>query len=165
MKPLGITEKITIAGELFESWSEALRADSGISGRLRELSARAVESEKACVRSGVAEACRRCDQEEGGSCCGAGIEKRFTPELLLINLLLGVNLKESRYSAASCHFLDEHGCMLVAKDILCLNYLCLKLQKKIPTENLRRLQETNGLEMETLFILHDRIRNFIRNNR
>jgi hypothetical protein len=50
----------------------------------------------------------------------------------------------------------------LARDILCVNYLCARLQKIIPREKLFQLQEANGSEMELLFILHDRIRNFIR---
>jgi hypothetical protein len=162
MKPPMINEKITVAKDLHSRWGEVLRTDSGISAQLRELSARVQTSNDVCLLSGVAQACRLCDREEGGSCCGAGIEDRYSPELLLINLMLGVTLPESRNSARSCHFWGERGCLLSARDILCVNYLCTRLQKTIPQEKLFQLQEANGSEMELLFILHDRIRNFIR---
>jgi len=162
MKPIQIKEKITIAQNMYRTWCDALGADSGISAQVQELAAKVEASADASIRSGVAQACRQCDREEGGSCCGAGIEDRYTPELLVINLLLGVTLPESRHSANSCHFLQERGCILPARDILCVNYLCTRLQKTIPPEKLLQLQETNGSEMELLFRLHDRIRNFIR---
>jgi hypothetical protein len=162
MKPTLINEKITIAKDLYSRWGAALRTDSGISAQLKELSARVEASSNFCLLSGVARACRLCDLEEGGSCCGAGIEDRYSPELLLINLLLGVTLPESRNSAKSCHFGGESGCVLAARDILCVNYLCARLQKTIPQEKLFQLQEANGSEMELLFLLHNRIRNFIR---
>jgi hypothetical protein len=162
MKPTMINEKIAIAKDLHGRWGEVLRSDSGISAQLKELAARVETSSSFCHLSGVARACRLCDQEEGGSCCGAGIEGRFSPELLLINLMLGVTLSESRNSAKSCHFWGERGCVLSARDILCVNYLCARLQKTIPQEKLFQLQEANGSEMELLFILHNRIRNFIR---
>jgi hypothetical protein len=157
-----IREKISIAKDLHHRWGEALEADSGISTKLRELSAKVETSRAISSSSGVARACELCDREEGGSCCGAGIEDRYTPELLLINLLLGVNLPESRHSSSSCHFLGECGCILAARDILCVNYLCARLQKTIRLEELFQLQEVNGSEMELLFLLYDRIRNFIR---
>lgn len=157
-----IKEKISIAKDLHHRWGEALEADSGISAKLRELCAKVEASSAFSASSGVARACELCDREEGGSCCGAGIEERYTPELLLINLLLGVNLPESRHSSNSCHFLGECGCILAARDILCVNYLCRRLQKTIPVEKLFQLQEVNGSEIELLFLLHDRIRNFIR---
>ena len=162
MKKLTIREKITIAKDLYGRWGDALRTDSGISDQLRELSARVEASGKFCLSSGVAQACRLCEREDGGSCCGAGIEDRYTPELLLINLMLGVTLPESGYSAKSCHFLGKRGCILAARDIICVNYLCTRLQKTIPPEKLSRLQEANGSEMELLFQLHNRIKNFIR---
>jgi len=165
MKPKTINEKITIAKGLHGRWGEALRADPGISAQLGELSVRVEASSSLCLLSGVAMACGVCDREEGGSCCGAGIEDRYTPELLLINLMLGVTLPESRNSTNSCHFWGESGCVLPAREILCVNYLCLRLQKTIAREKLFQLQEANGLEMEILFILHDRIRNFIRTSR
>ena len=162
MKPTLINEKITIAKDLHGRWGEALRTDPCISAQLKELSARVEASSNFCLLSGVARACRLCDLEEGGSCCGAGIEDHYSPELLLINLLLGVTLPESRNSAKSCHFWGEHGCGQSARDILCVNYLCTRLQKTIAPEKLFQLQEANGSEMELLFLLHDRIRNFIR---
>lgn len=162
MKPILINEKITIAKNLHGRWGEELRTDSGISAQLRELSARVEASSYFCLLSGVARACRLCDREEGGSCCGAGIEDRYSPELLLINLLLGAALPESRNSAKSCYFWGERGCVLSAREILCVNYLCARLQKTIAPERLFQLQEANGSEMELLFLLHNTIRNFIR---
>ncbi len=162
MKPIGIDEKITVAKRMFCRWGDALRADSGIYVQLRELAVRVEASAGAGLRAGVAEACSQCDRDEGGSCCGAGIENRYTPELLLINLLLGVTLPESRHLSKSCYFLHERGCTLAARDIICINYLCAWLQKTIDPERLLQLQEVSGAEMELLFLLHNRIRNFVR---
>jgi len=162
MQPIQIDEKIAIAKHMVSQWGDALGADSGISAQLRELAAKIEASAGASLRSGVARVCRQCEQEEGGSCCGAGIEDRYTSELLLINLLLGATLPGSTHSAGSCRFLRERGCTLHARDIICVNYLCARLQKTIPPEKLFQLQEANGSEMELLFLLHDRIRNFIR---
>jgi hypothetical protein len=162
MAPTNINEKISVAGQLFGRWGNDLWADSGISAQLRELAAKIEASAGASLRSGVARACRRCDEQGGGSCCGIGIEDRYTPELLVINLLLGVTLPETRHWANSCRFLRERGCVLRARDIICVNYLCPTLQKTIPPEELLRLQEATGSEMEALFLLHNRVRNYFR---
>jgi hypothetical protein len=157
-----IGKKIALAEALYEKWAQPLREDPAIEAQLHEIAARVSASESFSRLCGVSQVCTLCDREEGGSCCGAGIEDRYTPELLLMNLLIGVTLPESRHCAKSCHFLGERGCILHVRDILCINYLCSKIKETITTENLFRLQEVNGLEMDLIFLLHDRIRNFIR---
>jgi hypothetical protein len=159
---LKITEKIRTARDLCLKWGTELKSDPLISSQLRKLSERTEASRLASLQSGVADACRRCDENEGGSCCGAGIEDRYTPELLLINLIVGTELPESRYSEDSCHFLHNRGCILPVRDILCINYLCSKLQRDIPHGNLLSLQDATGREMEAVFVLHNTIRNFIK---
>ena len=157
-----ISERIAIAGRLYGRWGDELKRDPGISSRIEELSARVKASSELSISSGVSRECGICEEEDGGSCCGAGIEDRYSPELLLLNLLLGATLPESGSSAQSCHFLGKSGCLLQAREILCINYLCRKLQKTIPREMLLQLQEANGAEMDLIFALHERIKGFIR---
>ncbi|MEN6440823.1 MAG: hypothetical protein ABFD97_19805 [Syntrophobacter sp.] len=157
-----IGEKIAIARELHARWADSLLKDPAISRGVRDLMARTESSRKSSVEAGVSEVCRRCDEEEGGSCCGIGLEDRYTPEMLLLNLLLGSSLPDSRQSDNSCHFLGAGGCMLAARDIICINYLCARLCGAITKEGLKGLQETTGREMEAVFVLHDRIRRILR---
>jgi len=159
---LKITEKIRTARELYLNRNAELRSDPLISSQLCELSARTEASRRASLESGVAEACRRCDEIEGGSCCGAGIEERYTTELLLINLILGAELPEARYSVEGCYFLHSRGCILFARDILCINYLCSRLQRELRHGDILSLQDATGKEMEAVFVLHNSIRNFLK---
>ncbi len=159
---MNIEEKIRIARDLQENWSTVLLASAAVSSQLSELKTAVSASSKSSVESGLTETCGSCDKDEGGSCCGAGIENRYTSEMLLINLLLGADLPESRRSDNSCYFLGDQGCLLSARDIICVNYLCARLQKEIPCNQLLRLQEVTGREMETLFRLHNTIKNLIR---
>lgn len=157
-----IEEKISLARRLYFRWGDALKAEPEISARIEELSASVKASSELSVRAGVSRVCKICEEEEGGSCCGAGIENRYSPELLLINLLLGATLPESSECSRSCYFLGGGGCILEVREILCINYLCSKLQKTIPKEMLLQLQEANGSEMDLLFVLHERIKGFVR---
>lgn len=161
---MNISRKIEIARELYAQWAGPLLEDPVISKGLKDLSAKMESSRRASDEAGVSEICRRCDEEEGGSCCGAGIEDRYTPEMLLLNLLLGISLPRTRGSANSCYFLGAGGCLLAARDILCINYLCARLCNALTEKGLKGLQEATGFEMETVFVLHDRIRNRIRYN-
>jgi hypothetical protein len=156
-----ISEKIAAAHRLYLRWGEQLKNDPAISARLAELSQRVEASSALSLRSGVVEQCRICEEEEGGSCCGQGIENRYSPELLLLNLLLDLKLPEAAKSSKSCFFLGEQGCVLKAREILCINYLCFKLKETIRPEMLLEIQEVNGAEMDLVFALHERIKGFI----
>ncbi len=107
---------------------------------------------------GVARACKRCEEQEGGSCCGAGIENRYDPLQLLINLLLGVSLPVRRRFRDSCHFLEPDGCSLKARHVLCVNYLCTRLQQSLSVDERSTLQAILGEELDTGFILHEALR-------
>jgi hypothetical protein len=111
---------------------------------------------------GVVAECKNCEEKEGGSCCGSGIENKYDVELLLINLLLGGSLRNHEPVGNSCFFLGKKGCKLTARHVLCVNYLCHKLQKKLTREELIALQTCAGEELDTLFILHEAIKKRIR---
>jgi hypothetical protein len=110
------------------------------------------------VQFGVVNACRHCEEEEGGSCCGAGIENKYSPTLLLLHLLLSGELPKTRQWANSCFFLGENGCRLKARHVLCINYLCLRIQKMLPSQDLIALQTITGEEMDTVFHLHETVK-------
>lgn len=156
--PERIEEMIGKAHALFQSRGGALRRHPGLTQGLDRLRREAAASGEAMYEFGVVAACRQCDEKEGGSCCGAGIENHYTPLLLLLNLLLDVELPQKRRWADSCFFLREGGCALTARHILCINYLCLRLQQDLSLEKLIKLQTITGREMETVFRLHEELR-------
>lgn len=156
-----IEGKIEEALRLHAQWGERLLGDPGVSALLEGLKQSITRSAEVMVQVGVAEACRRCDEEEGGSCCGAGIEDQYAPSLLLVNLLLGATISGDRVSANSCYFLGEKGCRLRARDILCLNYLCSGLQRMLGPDLLHHLQRIVGEEMERLFRVQEAVRRFM----
>ena len=112
----------------------------------------------------ISEICRRCDEEEGGSCCGAGIEYRHTEPLLIANLLAGVTLPSSRFDEKSCYFLGPKGCELLFRHTLCVNFLCKKLYDTLGTEQIVLIQTTIGDEIDLTFKLCEAISRIIRND-
>ena len=156
-----ISEKIKIASDLFGAWGNDLWRDAEVKGLLEILIENLSASGKVNRDLGVLAVCKHCDEEEGGSCCGAGIENRYSPHLLLVNLLLGVTLPEERCFADSCYFLGKEGCSLEARDVLCINYLCTRIQRLLGHESLLTLQTVTGKEMETVFLLHEAVKRFI----
>jgi hypothetical protein len=68
--------------------------------------------------------CAACGQKKGGGCCSAFMAGETDAILLLINLLLGVEVKSQRDDAFECCYLGDSGCSLMVKPMFCLNYNC-----------------------------------------
>jgi hypothetical protein len=156
-----ISEKLEIARDLFKAWNDDLCSDVKVRGLLELLHENLAASGRVSRDLGIVAACKHCEEDEGGSCCGAGIENRYSPHLLLVNLLLGASLPEERCFADSCYFLGKEGCVLKARDILCINYLCTRINRLLAHEDLLTLQAVTGKEMETVFLLHEAVKQFI----
>lgn len=159
MKP---RERIRTARALFSRWGPVWRADGWIQGLVESLRGAIQASRQAMEAARIFDLCRQCEEEEGGSCCGAGIENRYDPVLLAVNLLLGSPLPEEPAVAGGCFFLGDRGCRLSARHVLCVNYLCLKIQERLPLRTLIRVQEVTGREMEALFLLEDALKRRVR---
>jgi len=141
------------------------RADREIGQLLERLGAAIRRSRTAMVDAGVTAECACCDRQDGGSCCGAGLEKRYDGVMLLINLLLGVELPRERADPRSCLFLRGNGCVLTARDVICVNYLCRRITDKLDRSGTTMLAESEGEELETLFRLHTRITRLLQDTR
>ncbi|MCX7794245.1 MAG: hypothetical protein N2257_07590 [Thermodesulfovibrionales bacterium] len=107
---------------------------------------------------GISKICAACGAEKK-DCCGKGIELRYTPELLALNIFFGVNIPARRRFSDSCYFLSEKGCILLVRDVFCINFLCSKIKDSIPLDNLKRLWELEGLETEIIFKVTEFLKN------
>ena len=157
-----IQQKIEQALDLFETWGDSLRQNSSIRTLLNKLQECIENTKDSMLKLGVVAECKHCEEQEGGSCCGTGIENKYDVELLLANLLLEAYLRDQQSSQNSCYFLGEKGCKLTARHVLCVNYICEKLQKKLTREELIELQTCAGEELDTLFFLHEAIKKKIK---
>jgi hypothetical protein len=106
---------------------------------------------------GLTHECEKCALN-GGSCCGKGIEDKYDSVILFINSLLGVKLASKRLYPKGCYFLGFNGCILIAREVICVNYLCRKLLKRIKRSDIINLQQIAGKEMDILFALQERIK-------
>ncbi|HYA03066.1 MAG TPA: hypothetical protein VEI04_08110 [Syntrophobacteria bacterium] len=161
MTASAIREKTIRARTLFDAWGRELAGEPTVSPFLHRLRVAIEANRKVMAEVGIVAECRRCEEEEGGSCCGSGIENRYDVELLLINLLLGVSLAEDAKRPKSCRFLGERGCTLLARHVLCVNYLCAKLRERLSPGQLSLFQASSGEELETEFFLHEAIKTFL----
>ena len=153
-----IEEKITWAANCFEANKKKLFGDNKTKELLARLKDAITASREEMKYTGVVEECRHCEEKDGGACCGAGIENRYSGILLLINLLLGVDLPEYPCKTGSCYFLSAEGCSLMARQVICVNYICNKITDKIGPEKLACLREKEGRELDLLFLLNERIK-------
>lgn len=157
-----IHEKIAWARECFQQKGDRLIRDRDIEDLLHRLRAALDASRRAMIAAGIRDECRVCERHEGGSCCGAGLEDKYTGTLLLINLLLGREIPLRRSDPSSCHFLGKEGCLLVARHVICVNYLCRKITERIDPQEISLLREAEGEELGLLFRLNERIKKMLR---
>jgi hypothetical protein len=111
---------------------------------------------------GVVDECKTCEKREEGSCCGAGLEQRYDGLLLLINLLLDITLPNKRYDPSSCFFLGRSGCLLLARHVICVNYLCKRITDVVTPKKIAALREKEGIELELLFFLSEHLKKMLR---
>ena len=149
------------------AWAEACHREKGADllgdrevGFLLERLKRAIQaSHREMAQAGIMELCRLCEDKDGGSCCGRGLENKYTGTLLLINLLLGHSIPTRRYDPAGCFFLGKKGCELLARQVICINYLCHKITDRLDPQKIAPLREKEGHELGLLFHLCELIKN------
>jgi hypothetical protein len=157
-----VKEKIAWAETCYQEKGGLFLRDERSVTLLNRLEEAVCASRAAMVSAGVADECRTCEEREGGSCCGTGLENKYDATLLLINLLLGIQLPKRRSDPSSCLFLGSDGCLLIARHVICVNYLCKKIEERINPSKIAVLREKEGVELECLFLLHERIKRKLR---
>jgi hypothetical protein len=154
---LSIEARCAWALEQLRLYGARLREDEVVDRLLGELRAFVAASRESMIAAGLVEACRACEEEEGGSCCGCGMEDHYDGVLLLINLLLGVIIEPERRDEQSCPFLGSAGCRLAARDHVCVNYLCVKVSEFLLPSAVAEMRRCQGRELNTLFLLSDHV--------
>lgn len=153
-----VEEKVAWAESYYWRFKERFSMDKGVLDHLGRLRNAIEASRREMERLGISDICSECEKSEGGSCCGAGVENRYDSRLLLINLLLNRGLPKTRYDEKSCFFLGEAGCLLYARHVICINYLCKKITTRIDPQEIRVLREKEGRELESLFLLYEGVK-------
>lgn len=158
-----IEMKIHWAQRCYHVQKDQLVGDPMVMDLLMKFQEAARASQAEMVSLGIDGDCRVCEERDGGSCCGVGLENKYSGLLLLINLLLGLKIPEERCDPRSCRFLLKRGCSLLARHVICVNYLCRKVIDRVNPQKIVALREKEGIELERLFILYEYIRSKIIN--
>ncbi len=147
--------------ELYGIHGLALWDDDQISALLSRYK-RAIERTSEVMREvGVAAQCASCAVEDGGSCCGSGIEDKFDVVLMLVNLLLGARLPAARGEEGACWFLGPWGCSIPARHVICINYLCRRIYDNIEPERIHALQAAMVEEADLQFLVEEEIKSWL----
>jgi ferredoxin len=157
-----ITEKIESLRKKMKEL-EKNKVLSQIEETLYQLREIIIEENKERKIIGMTEICIECGKS-GKVCCGSAIEFKYSNELLLINLILGVNFPNKSQIPDMCFFLSLSGCCLIARDAFCINFICDKIKEKIPVDKMRRLRELEGLHLNLQFQIEQRLKEFISSN-
>lgn len=153
-----ISYKIATARKIFTNEGSRLSRDPVLSNLLTSYSNAVDASWDAMKRSGIIMECTRCAVEDGGSCCGKGIEDKFDVALLVVNLLLGSRLPDAREDPAGCWFLGPGGCTIKARHVICVNYLCKRLYKNIGKPDIQDFQQAMERETTQAFLVEERVK-------
>ena len=135
------------AKELFFRFREAIEKDDDCSVSLRKYRAAIETTRDAMKKQSIIAACASCSDRWQGGCCFEGVEGWYDPVLLLINLLLGVDVKERRTIRNGCLFLGPTGCTLLARHSFCINYLCDNLKNLLLPQDKINFLTTAGREI------------------
>jgi hypothetical protein len=157
-----VETKIDWANRCYQRERGRLLSDENLRQLLDALKKAAHRSRENMRRSGIVDCCRECEVKEGGSCCGAGLEKHYSGVLLLINRLLGVVLPLETREASSCFFLSPTGCGLLARHVLCINYVCTKITSRIKPIQLAALRDAEGEEIFLLFQVNEKLKRLLK---
>jgi hypothetical protein len=153
-----IADHIGTALHLREMCGQSLMRDREICTLLAGLDLQIAATQSAMVRTGIVKECADCAVNGEGTCCGARTGHKCGNVLLLVNLLMGKTLPSTPADTNLCHFLTKEGCVLKARHVICVNFVCQRLRDALPHSSLCDVQDIAGGEIDTLFVLEERIR-------
>ncbi len=126
-----ILEKIKVAQELYEHWSDYFFKDEKFMDLLKRYEEAVLKSNKTMEKLGTFNECYICSVLEKKGCCKAGLENEVTINILLINMFLGVQIPKEREVPLRCFFVGPTGCKIFARPFLCRDYFCRRLLDKL----------------------------------
>ncbi len=151
-------KKVVIAKNIFkEIKSRGVPAEIG--RLLIDLRNFIIEADTERTLTGMSKICAECGRQ-GKACCGKGVEFKYSKELLLINLLLGVEIPEHHQINEMCYFLTDTGCSLIARDVFCINFICDRIRENILHDRLKRLRELEGRQINLQFRIEQILKKF-----
>ena len=154
----GVVREVHLAYHIHKIFGHALLQDEKVRTLLVQLDKNIEATQKEMVAVGVIRECADCAVNGEGTCCGKRTGYKYDSVILLVNLLLGKTIPLQSQDPHACYFLTREGCILRARHVICVNFLCPRLHKNIQHEMLVQLQQVAGEELDTLFLVEEYIK-------
>lgn len=139
-----VSERLRIARDIYERFSEPLKADTALMQDLDTLRAQAAELSAHMSAMDMGVQCVHCASKEGGGCCSLYMSGETDAVQMLLNLLVDIDVKQVRDDGVECCFLGSNGCLFLFKPMFCLNYNCTHIKENSSTESLQQLEVLSG---------------------
>jgi hypothetical protein len=153
-----VVREVQLAYHLHKIFSHALLQDEKARALLVQLDQNIEATQKEMVAVGIVRECTDCAVNGDGTCCGKRTGYKYDGIILLVNLLLGKTIPLQSQDPRACYFLTQEGCVLRARHVICVNFLCPRLSKNIQQKMLIQVQDVAGQELDTLFHVEEYIK-------
>ena len=157
-----VEEEIHMAKAFYGRYGKAMSRDKALMDLMGRYRKAIMDTQETMQEVDVLSSCAVCAHEKPGGCCFEGVEEWYDHVLLLINLMSGTDIPESRETPGGCLFVGNRGCRLLARHAFCINYLCPNLKTSLRPFQAENLVSITGLELHKGWELEQRIHKWLR---
>lgn len=139
-----VETRLDLSKMLYDRLETQLVTDSALQASLKLLQDRAEALSRHMEKMEMGKTCSSCAVDAGGGCCSLTITEETDAIQLLMNMLVGVDVKIVRNNGEECSFLGDRGCIFSFKPMFCLNYNCWKVNAAGSPDDLHQLHHLTG---------------------
>lgn len=156
-----VSQKLETAHNLYEQFYDQLKADERLQSALKDLQQLAEELSAHMTTMNMGEQCGQCAAKEDGGCCSLYMAGETDCVQMLMNLLLGIDVKIVRDDGYECCFLGPTGCIFQCKPMFCLNYNCTHIKENSGDAMLQKLEKLSGRLLRHQYLVEQMILDII----
>ncbi len=139
-----IADKLKTANNLYDQFYDQLTTDDSLNRALEKLQFLEKELSAHMTAMNMGAQCVQCASKEGGGCCSLYMAGETDAVQMLMNLLIGIEVRRVRDDGFECCFLGPAGCLFAFKPMFCLNYNCTHIKEKSGSAMLQKLEQLSG---------------------
>lgn len=156
-----VSERLETAHELYGRFHGLLKADAGLTGALEKLRNLGDQLSAHMTAMNMGAQCVQCASKQGGGCCSLYMSGETDGVQMLMNLLVGIDVKMVRDDGVECCFLAADGCLFLFKPMFCLNYNCSHIKANSRAEMLQELERRSGMLLRQQYLVEQMILDII----